>query len=173
MECHVWGKEFKRKGHLTSHLTRPNPLAAAPVADNFLHGLSRACEIKATLPGERRQDPQTEGHDGSRMNEPAAEEDESLKELRVDDMSQNFNLGQFDDESVAIDALCFFAIQFAGLSQGLKMSAQRLVYGSNYPFTPPQAVERVTKQADAELRRCFSEAKVQGVCHANIASVLE
>ncbi|KAI8715975.1 Amidohydrolase like protein [Fusarium sp. LHS14.1] len=66
-----------------------------------------------------------------------------------------------------------FPNQFPGLSQGLEISAQRMVYGSDYPFTPPEAVERVSRQLDVGLRQHFSEAEVQAIYQANMASVLE
>ncbi|KAL4732969.1 hypothetical protein BDV11DRAFT_200988 [Aspergillus similis] len=71
--------------------------------------------------------------------------------------------------------LAGFAVpgQFTGLVDGLGIPLDRLLYGSDYPFTPAPIVERLAAELDVAISDRFGVAALEQICSSNAEGLLK
>ncbi|KAI6896500.1 hypothetical protein KC334_g10874 [Hortaea werneckii] len=60
-----------------------------------------------------------------------------------------------------------FPGQIKGLMEGVGVKAERIMYGSDFPFTKPDGVEMLLGQMDQGMREGFSAEAVEAMYHGN------
>ena len=60
-----------------------------------------------------------------------------------------------------------FPGQIKGLMEGAGVTAERIMYGSDFPFTKPDGVEMLLGQMDHGMREGFSAEAVEAMYHGN------
>lgn len=62
--------------------------------------------------------------------------------------------------------------QLVGLVQGMGVSKERLLYGSDFPFTKTEGVIGLAKSMDVGIKGMFSEAEMEAIYHGNAERLL-
>lgn len=65
-----------------------------------------------------------------------------------------------------------FPGQIVGLLQGAGVSHERLMYGSDFPFTKAEGVELLRGKLDEGMRGMFSEEEIRDMYHGNAEKLL-
>ncbi|KAF2859733.1 amidohydrolase 2 [Piedraia hortae CBS 480.64] len=60
-----------------------------------------------------------------------------------------------------------FPGQLRGLLAGVQISPQRIMYGSDFPFTNLDAVSGLAKQMDGGVKELFSQDEIEDIMHRN------
>ncbi|SMQ50226.1 unnamed protein product [Zymoseptoria tritici ST99CH_1A5] len=66
-----------------------------------------------------------------------------------------------------------FPSQIKGLVEGVGVSNERLVYGSDFPFTKAEGVEMLLGQMDVGVKGMFEEGETENLYHGNAERLLE
>jgi len=63
--------------------------------------------------------------------------------------------------------------QLVGLMQGAGVGVDRLLYGSDYPFTKADGVKWLADLMDEGVKALFTEEEIEKIYHANASKLLK
>ncbi|KAL1297011.1 hypothetical protein AAFC00_004605 [Neodothiora populina] len=63
--------------------------------------------------------------------------------------------------------------QLVGLVQGCGVSSQRLMYGSDFPFTSVEGVNMLAGQMNTGVKKMFSDDEIEAIYHGNAQRLLD